>query len=202
MVSKKCPKNKVLNPKTGRCINKPKSLKKKKCPEGKKLNPKTGRCINKPKTKSKSKSKKCPKGKVRNPKTGRCVNKPKPKSLKKKEVKKPPIFNKKTKKFMPYKEYFQKRGIGKLKSGELGKHGYHKVKDMSVKNRRQALTSAVNEYGASMIIKKLNALRVYQRNKGPESARLFYDDMRWVRKTFDDQFKGSWKDSALYKNSY
>ena len=196
----KCPKGKVRNPKTGRCINKPKPKpKSKKCPKGKVINPKTNRCV---KTKAKPKSNKCPKGKVIHPKTGRCINIKSKLKSKKKEIKKPPIFNKKTKKFMPYKEYFQKRGIGKLKSGELGKHGYHKVKEMSVKNRRVALTSAVNEYGASMILKKLNALRVYQRNKGPESARLFYDDMRWVRKTFDDQFKSSWKDSALYKNNY
>jgi len=174
-----------------------------KCPKGKVINPKTGSCINiNTKSKPKSKSNKCPKGKLRNPKTGRCINIKSKLKSKKKEIKKPPIFNKKTKKFMPYKEYFQKRGIGKLKSGELGKHGYHKVKEMSVKNRRVALTSVVDEYGANTIIKKLNALRVYQRNKGPESARLFYNDMRWVRKTFDNEFKSDWKDSALYKNNY
>ena len=61
---------------------------------------------------------------------------------------------------------------------------------MSVKNRRKALTSAVDEYGASMIIKKLNALRVYQRNKGPESARLFYNDMRTeIKKNKDSTLK-------------
>jgi len=60
LVVKKCPPGKVLNPDTGRCINKPnktkpaKSTKKKvklvikKCPVGKVLNPDTGRCINKP----------------------------------------------------------------------------------------------------------------------------------------------------------
>ena len=47
---KKCPSGKIINPKTGRCINKPKS--KKVCPPGKIINPKTGRCINKPKQKT------------------------------------------------------------------------------------------------------------------------------------------------------
>jgi serine/threonine protein kinase len=145
-VRKKCPEDKILNPKTGRCVNKTgvmgkkllKELKsvmieerkpstkkisikqvshkktQKKCPEDKILNPKTGRCVNKTgimgkkllkelkpvmieeikstikpikikKTKkklllrdSKSKTKtqkKCSEGKILNPKTGRCVSK-------------------------------------------------------------------------------------------------------------------------------
>jgi len=50
-MKKECPVDKILNPKTGRCINKPKIVKKKECPVDKILNPKTGRCINKPKCK-------------------------------------------------------------------------------------------------------------------------------------------------------
>jgi DNA ligase-1 len=50
---KECPPDKIINPKTGRCINKPKEKTKKKvCPKGKIINPKTGRCINKPKEKT------------------------------------------------------------------------------------------------------------------------------------------------------
>ena len=79
---KVCPKGKIINPKTGRCINKPQEKTKKKvCPKGKIINPKTGRCINK---KEKTKKKVCPKGKIINPKTGRCINKPqekKPKTI-------------------------------------------------------------------------------------------------------------------------
>jgi hypothetical protein len=89
----KCPKGKVRNPATGRCIKiktinkvnkKPLNGIEKKCPEGKIVNPKTGRCI-KIKTINKvvnKKSlnrplngieKKCPEGKIVNPKTGRCI---------------------------------------------------------------------------------------------------------------------------------
>jgi hypothetical protein len=83
-----CPPNKVLNPKTNRCIKiKPEKpvrqvLKAKKealeqelrnitkeCPPNKVLNPDTGRCI-KVKTVTK---KECPLNKMINPKTGRCV---------------------------------------------------------------------------------------------------------------------------------
>ena len=98
---KKCPDNKVLNPKTGRCIlikntkatvNKPtkatvnKPTKSptpivkspKKCPDNKVLNPKTGRCISIKNTKATENKptkspKKCPDNKVLNPKTGRCI---------------------------------------------------------------------------------------------------------------------------------
>jgi hypothetical protein len=83
---KKCPKGKVLNPKTGSCIliknalnkNEIKSKSPKKCPKGKVLNPKTGRyiliktAINNNIVKPKS-PKKCPEGKVLNPKTGRYI---------------------------------------------------------------------------------------------------------------------------------
>ena len=50
--SKKCPPGKIINPKTGRCINKPKQKSKKVCSPSKIINPKTGRCINKPKQKT------------------------------------------------------------------------------------------------------------------------------------------------------
>lgn len=90
---------------------KPKTIKKT-CPQGKVLNPKTGRCINKPvvkktniktktkkpvksKTKKPVKSKKCPPNKILNPKTGRCINKPVTKKTQPKKVirpKKKPIF--------------------------------------------------------------------------------------------------------------
>jgi hypothetical protein len=54
MPPKECPEGKVINPKTGRCVN---QKVEKKCPEGKVRNPKTGRCIqNKQKVPVKEKS--------------------------------------------------------------------------------------------------------------------------------------------------
>ena len=52
----------------------------KECPPGKMINPKTGRCINIPENKSKTK-KGCPPGKMINPKTGRCINIPKERGI-------------------------------------------------------------------------------------------------------------------------
>jgi DNA ligase-1 len=75
-----CPPNKVLNPKTGRCIKIPSEKQKTKkepkpCPPDKIINPKTGRCIKiSPEKQEKLKEPKpCPVGKIRNPETGRCI---------------------------------------------------------------------------------------------------------------------------------
>jgi len=61
-----------LNNSTRRCGRKTIKMTKKKCSKGKRRNPKTGRCINKPKKKT-SKKKTCDPGKILNPKTGRCI---------------------------------------------------------------------------------------------------------------------------------
>ena len=72
----------VFNSKLCKCVEK-KLSKKKECPPGKVLNEKTNRCINAPKTKENI-PKVCPPGKVLNEKTNRCINAPKPKKSKKK----------------------------------------------------------------------------------------------------------------------
>ena len=75
-----CPSEKIINPKTGRCIKKKeKKTSKKECPPGKIINPKTGRCIKK--KEKKTSKKECPPGKIINPKTGRCIKKPKEKGI-------------------------------------------------------------------------------------------------------------------------
>lgn len=92
-------------------------------------------------------------------------------------------------------------GIGKIKKGELGKHGYHSVLKLSKKERERALVSAVSEYGADRIVKKLGAIRTYLKNTSPESSAIFYRDQCWVRKKYANSFKGSLKKSKLYKNN-
>ena len=78
-VSKKiCPKGKILNPKTNRCIIDRKKKTKKKCPPGKVLNPKTNRCIidrSIPEGKVIDFKYRCKPGYIYNPQTGRCVKK-------------------------------------------------------------------------------------------------------------------------------
>jgi len=78
---KECPPGKILNPKTGRCINKPKDKTHKKRGRPKKFD-KPEEQADKPKPTDKP-EKECPPGKIVNPKTGRCINKPKEKTQKK-----------------------------------------------------------------------------------------------------------------------
>ena len=80
VTKKKCSKGKILNPKTGRCINKPKkkTSKKKTCDTGKILNPKTGRCIIDRKLDEDEVidfKYRCKPGYIYNPQSKRCVNK-------------------------------------------------------------------------------------------------------------------------------
>jgi hypothetical protein len=73
---KKCPKGKILNPKTNRCIMNRKNIRKNtrnKCSKGKVLNPKTNRCIIDRKKSEKKTKKICPPNKILNPKTNRCI---------------------------------------------------------------------------------------------------------------------------------
>lgn len=97
----KCPAGKIINPDTGRCVDrngakgkeilargKKKSstkVKKSKCPAGKIINPATGRCVDRNGTKGKeilgsgkkkssTKKSKCSVGKIINPDSGRCIN--------------------------------------------------------------------------------------------------------------------------------
>ena len=74
-VSDKCETSDNKNQK--RCkrktIKKNPKISKKVCPKGKILNPKTNRCIIDRKKNIKSKKKKCPPGKILNPKTNRCI---------------------------------------------------------------------------------------------------------------------------------
>lgn len=89
-------------------------------------------------------------------------------------------------------------GIGKLKKGELAKHGYHNIKMLSKHQRRKGLRSAVKEFGAPKLLRKLGAIRTYLKNVSPESSKLFHEDQRWIRKTYSNQFKSHYKNSRLY----
>ena len=91
-------------------------------------------------------------------------------------------------------------GIGILKKGELGRFGYHHVKSLDKNTRHTILKKIVRVYGAKMIVRKLGAIRTYLKNTSPLHSHIFYEDQKWVRKYFSDQFKGNYKNSKLYNN--
>jgi hypothetical protein len=69
-----------------------------------------------------------------------------------------------------------------LRAGLLRKYGY------SVKNpqklREKSLASAVGEYGALSVFRKLNALMILNMNKDPYMSNMYKKDRNWVRKKF------------------
>ena len=134
-----------------------------------------------------SSKKKCPKGNVLNEKTNRCIL---DRSSKKKIASNKPTQPKLKK--IEFKKIV-------LKKGELGKHGYKDIKTLKVRKRRKSLNNAITEYGAPKILKKVGLLKTFQKNKSPEVSKLLMDNMKWMRKKYDTQFKSSWKDSLLYK---
>jgi hypothetical protein len=114
----------------------------------------------------------------------KCVKKRSPNKVK---VKKSII-----KKFKPM--------ILSLKKDELKKYGYKNIKTLGIRKRRQSLAKAINNYGAKKVFSKLGAVKTLHKNKNVDLARKYLNNMVWLRKKFDKEFKGSYKNSALFKH--
>jgi len=75
-------------------------------------------------------------------------------------------------------------GIGPLRKGELGKHGYAEVRTLTEKERHTALNRAIREYGSLGVWRKLNAVAVYTKHTSPQTSAIFKSDMKWIRETY------------------
>ena len=111
----------------------------------------------------------------------KCIKKRSPNKVKKSIIKK----------FKPM--------ILSLKKGQLKKYGYKNIKTLGVRKRRQSLAKAINNYGAKKVFSKLGAVKTLHKNKNIDLARKYLNNMVWIRKKFDKEFKGSYKNSALFK---
>ena len=76
------------------------------------------------------------------------------------------------------------KGIGKLRKGELVKHGYTHVVDLAVSDRHDALHRAIGEYGSLGVWRKLNAVSIYSRRTNPKASAIFKADSDWIRTTY------------------
>jgi hypothetical protein len=74
------------------------------------------------------------------------------------------------------------KGIGPLRPGELKKHGY--VYSDSQDRRRAALMSAVQEYSALGVYRKLDAVAKLTVRSRPEAAKVFAEDRNWIRASY------------------
>ena len=73
-----------------------------------------------------------------------------------------------------------RRVLPSLKKGSLTKYGYS-VKETDQK-RHISLKKALNAYGYSSVIKKLNAVKLLTKNTNPTNSRIYGKDIKWVQK--------------------
>ncbi len=64
--------------------------------------------------------------------------------------------------------------------GSLSKHGWSASKPST--KRHAALKKAMKEFTPGMVVKKLNLLSIYNKNRHPELAKLARSDMKFVQK--------------------
>jgi len=64
--------------------------------------------------------------------------------------------------------------------GMLGGFGYHDVKDLPVAKRRTALRRAAKSLGWLYLIRKLNALYVFNKDRHAALAARFEEDRRYA----------------------
>ena len=112
----------------------------------------------------------------------KCIKKRSPNKVKKSIIKK----------FKPM--------ILSLKKGQLKKYGYKNIKTLGVRKRRQSLAKAINNYGTKNVFRKLGVVKTLHKNKNVSLANKYLNNMVWLRKKFDKDFKGSYKNSALFKH--
>lgn len=72
-----------------------------------------------------------------------------------------------------------KKVFKNLRVGSLIKHGYSLAGSRD--KRRKSLRKAVNEYGTSSTIKKLNVISVYNKRSHPKTSRKAKEDIEYVR---------------------
>ncbi len=67
--------------------------------------------------------------------------------------------------------------------GSLSRFGYHA--DKSETTRRAALKKAIKANGRTEVIRRLNVLYIYNKNRNPALAHKFKLDMTWVQAQAD-----------------
>jgi hypothetical protein len=76
------------------------------------------------------------------------------------------------------------RKIGPLNKGTLTQFGYH----TDIKNkeeRREKLKMAIEKYGWVAVMRKLNLIAIFDKNKHPTKAKVFRADAKWVSRTYN-----------------
>jgi len=69
--------------------------------------------------------------------------------------------------------------LPKLKSGTLRKSGYSVHNKQ--KSRKRSLKKAVKVYGKNVVIKKINAVRILNKNTNPKISDIYTKDLHYVQ---------------------
>lgn len=80
------------------------------------------------------------------------------------------------------KKSVQKIDTSKLDRYSLTKHGYSSKGKMI--ERREALKKAVKAYGPEKVWKKLNLVGILNKNRSPQTSRVFIMDKNWLKRTY------------------
>ena len=64
--------------------------------------------------------------------------------------------------------------------GDLSHFGYHGVKDLTLAARRRALRAAAKVWGWLHLLRKLNALYVFNMHRNPDVAAIFHADQQYA----------------------
>ena len=80
------------------------------------------------------------------------------------------------------KKSVQKIDTSKLDRYSFTKHGYSSKGKMI--ERREALKKAVKAYGPEKVWKKLNLVGILNKNRSPQTSRVFIMDKNWLKRTY------------------
>ena len=72
--------------------------------------------------------------------------------------------------------------IGPVKKGTLTKYGY-KMNDPAA-SRHRALKKAIKNNGRNVVMKKVNVLYVWNKNRNKKIAKIAASDKAWIRKNY------------------
>jgi hypothetical protein len=68
---------------------------------------------------------------------------------------------------------------------DLGKYGYKNIINKSTKDRQEALSLAINNYGSLPVLRKINVLDILNRNANPKMATKLEADKIWLENKYD-----------------
>lgn len=80
------------------------------------------------------------------------------------------------------------RKVGPLNKGTLTDFGYH-ADIKNTEERREKLKMSINKYGWLAVMRKLNLIAIFDKNKHPTKAKVFRADAKWVSRMYNPKKK-------------